>query len=118
MLGAVLLVGMKLAAVLVPVVVVFWLPKSGLILVPAMAADALMSALTRVPSAIIVLVTVPVSAAVIAVPLILVLSIAAVALISASTMVPSAIIVLVIVPAGTLLRFSLARGVPPAVALS
>jgi len=45
----VLLVGMKLAAVLVPVVVVFWLPKSGLILVPAMAAEALMSALTMTP---------------------------------------------------------------------
>jgi hypothetical protein len=42
----VLLVGMKLAAVLVPVVVAFWLPKSGLILVPAMAADAFTSALT------------------------------------------------------------------------
>lgn len=65
---------MKLAAVLVPVEVRFWLPKSGLILVPAMAAEALMSALMMVPSAIIALVTVPVSAAVIAVPETLVLS--------------------------------------------
>jgi hypothetical protein len=32
--------GTKLAAVLVPVVVVFWEPKSGLTLVPAMAAAA------------------------------------------------------------------------------
>ena len=58
--GTVLLVGMKLAAVLVPVVVTAWLPKLGAILVPAMAAEALTSALTTAPSAIIADVTVPV----------------------------------------------------------
>jgi len=68
-------------------------------LVRSIAAAALMSAFTIVPSAIFPLVTAP-------------------SAISAVAMVPSAIIVLVIVPAGTLLRFSLARGVPPAVALS
>ncbi len=54
--------------------------------------------LTIVPSAIIVDVTVPESAAVIAVPEILVLSIAADALMSALTIVESAIIVEVTVP--------------------
>lgn len=58
--GTLLPLGISAAAVAVPVVVTFWLPKSGLILVPAMAALALMSALTMVPSAMLVDVTVPV----------------------------------------------------------
>ena len=41
----------------VPVVAIFWLPKSGEILVPAIAADALTSALTIVSSFILALVT-------------------------------------------------------------
>ena len=63
-----------------------------------MAALELMSASKIAPLAIIAEVTVPVSAAVMAVPEILVLSIAALALMSASTIVPLAIMVLVTVP--------------------
>jgi hypothetical protein len=84
----------KSADVIVP-------PRSNLVL--AIAADALMSALTIVPLAIIVEVTVPVSAAVIAVPEIFVAAIAAEAFISALTIVPSRIIVLVTVPVSLVL---------------
>jgi hypothetical protein len=56
------------AELMTPVVVTVWLPKSGLILVPAMAAEALMSAFRMVPSRIIVLVTVPVSVVLTTVP--------------------------------------------------
>ena len=42
---------------ILPVVITFWLPKLGLIFVPAIAADALTSALTIVPSAILADVT-------------------------------------------------------------
>ena len=43
----------------VPVVAIFCEPKSGLILVPAIAADAFISALTIVPSVILTLVIAP-----------------------------------------------------------
>jgi hypothetical protein len=44
---------------IVPVVAIFCEPKSGEILVPAIAADAFMSALTIVPSTILALVIAP-----------------------------------------------------------
>lgn len=44
--GTVALLGISAAAVLLPVVITFWLPKSGLILVPTIAAALLTSALT------------------------------------------------------------------------
>jgi hypothetical protein len=70
----------------------------GAILVQAIAAEALTSASTIVPSAIIVEVTVPVSAKVTAVPSILVLTIAAAVFISAFKIVSLAISVETIAP--------------------
>ena len=54
----------------VPVVAIFCEPKSGDILVPAIAADAFTSSFTIVPSFIIVDVTVPVSPVVMTVPVV------------------------------------------------
>ena len=48
----------KLLLAIVPVVAMFCEPKSGLIFVPAIAADALISAFTIVPSTIFALATV------------------------------------------------------------